>query len=367
MLTYIAATLLILWVMHRSASKSLPITVVNETNQIDNVTYALLVRSYHGGSRLLNQYLLSTIPLFVDSNKFPLTVILDEESPKDHELGHCLKSLTLPISVEYEKLPGGRTNIESVDIFPTTAWPGQRYGTKGYMRQLWSTYYFDLYTDAEIIGIVDSDSSFFSYVTKSTILDPVGRIHARALYGIYYRNDVTALGFNDIYEFMGPARFPMWFYRETFANCRRHIATRFNTTFDEAFKIFAAGPSSPFNVLYSYAVKHEPERYRLVLTDDPTGTISVATHQWIGKYVLFGCCHSYGVSCTEELLKDYSAVLKYGATVASVTWLNNTRLAIGYYDEVKRELDKLPESQRTNMARECKDFLSGKRQVKCIQ
>ena len=35
-----------------------------------------------------------------------------------------------------------------------------RYASKGYARQAWSTFHSDRYTDADIIGIVDTDSNF---------------------------------------------------------------------------------------------------------------------------------------------------------------------------------------------------------------
>ena len=40
----------------------------------------------------------------------------------------------------------------------------------GYHRQLWATFWLDNYTDAEIIGVIDSDAMIYSFITLSTIL-----------------------------------------------------------------------------------------------------------------------------------------------------------------------------------------------------
>ena len=45
----------------------------------------------------------------------------------------------------------------------------------GYVRQSFSHFHADIYTDAEYVALVDSDTLFVTPVTPGDLLDPFGR------------------------------------------------------------------------------------------------------------------------------------------------------------------------------------------------
>jgi hypothetical protein len=92
-----------------------------------------------------------TMDMFVDKSQFELIAVLDAENSKDHTFGKSL--LDYGFKVFYKPLP--LDNVLETRPFKNT--PVSHYTTAGYTRQLYSTFFFDNYTDADIIGIVDAD------------------------------------------------------------------------------------------------------------------------------------------------------------------------------------------------------------------
>jgi len=110
--------------------------------------------------------------------------------------------------------------------------------------------------------VVDSDATFYSYLTDGDIFAEDGRIlltvlkvspnsphlflrwAADAYPDGGYANDKVALQEDSPWECMLASRMPMWFWRSTFQNCRDHIARQWQLPFDEAFKQFSSGPYS---------------------------------------------------------------------------------------------------------------------------
>ena len=63
----------------------------------------------------------------------------------------------MPLSVYYEPLPNGTSILKNPDK------------PMGYNRQLWSTFFADLYTDSPIIAYMDSDTQFVTPMTKVSV------------------------------------------------------------------------------------------------------------------------------------------------------------------------------------------------------
>ena len=88
-------------------------------------------------------------------------VVLDEESEQDHTFAKLLSKQVKEhfpnrkLEVFYEPLP----NDQSILNFP-----GRR--TPGYNRQLWSSFFIDLYTKDNIIAWMDSDAAFITPVKR---------------------------------------------------------------------------------------------------------------------------------------------------------------------------------------------------------
>lgn len=115
----------------------------------------------------------------------------------------------------------------------------------GYARQQWSTFYADNYTDAEWIGIVDSDTAFITPVVPDDLFEKSqdgSKIRARV---IGYNGCCTglldsvaeALGHEAKAEFMVVAGFPFIVKRSHFAQVRKYITEQMEAdSFEHAFQ-----------------------------------------------------------------------------------------------------------------------------------
>lgn len=137
----------------------------------------------------------------------------------------------------------------------------------GYNRQLFSSFFIDLYTNDSIIAWMDSDAGFFAPVTKSTIFSgtKLRVLGYDCTYNIHWvkqwvESTEVALGFPCVADFM--IYFPVYIYRDTFTNCREYILKRFNTSnFEEAFQKLYTSYISPVIIILSYAWYFEKDRY----------------------------------------------------------------------------------------------------------
>jgi len=289
----------------------------------ENKKVSIIVRTYHKDKQILIDNLISTLNIFVNRNLFKFVVVLDEESKEDHFLGEYLLKNDYVDSVIFEKLPN-----DWKDLFKGISFESPR-NRWGYDRQQWSTFYMDKHSEDDIIGVVDSDSTFFTYITKENIFTNDGRVIVNAYlitpenvkkanplfrkceiknilkYGNAYINDKVALKEESPYECMLTNRMPMWFWRSTYENCRKHIEKKWGIPFDEAFKIFSRKKYSQFNILLNYVVKYEPERYNLrVLNLNENDIVTVCQNGCENKKdILIGGIRSFKIKINEIDLK----------------------------------------------------------------
>ena len=202
--------------------------------------------------------------LFWPSSLGKTVVVLDKENEEDHAFAETLfthMKQHFPdrtFQMLYEPLPKDPTvlNFTKSPKLP------------GYNRQLYSSFFIDLYTNDDIIAWMDADAGFASPVTEKSIFSGTkvrvlgydcsltdGWVQAWA------RTTEKALGLPFVADFM--TYFPVYIYRDTFTHCREHILRRFNTSnFEEAFKSFYRREVlSPVSVVLSYAWYFERERY----------------------------------------------------------------------------------------------------------
>ncbi len=326
-------------------------------------TFALIVRTYSGEKRL-HTHLLPSASMFVDGERFPLVIVLDAEEANDHRLGECLERYNpRNWNIRYEALPGNASTIAEVPFFAVAFNPWARnaaYAHPGYMRQLWSTYYLEQHTSADIIGVVDADTSFFGVLTAETIHSDDGVLFIRAMTGDRYVGDAAALNATTSdrdFNAMRTNRNPMWFHRSTFSACRRHIATNWNSTFDEAFTAFMTRKTSPVNVLSQFAILHQPELYQLVLQNDTRGIVSVASNKWKPQQVVSGCCATWNVACDQVTAANYSQFLLRYDNIA-VAWLANAMLAQAHIVCANRAIGHLSTRQVVRMRSACLHYQS---------
>ena len=207
-----------------------------------------------------------TAALFWPPSFGKTVIVLDEESKLDHTFGEQVTRQVRQyfpeqkIEVKYEPLPHDQ-NVLNFAGSPKPA---------GYNRQLWSSFFLDLYTNDLVVAWMDSDAAFLMPVTESTIFSGtrirlLGSECSMKVSWVktWARTTNMILGLPMVADFM--TYFPVYLYRDTFTHCREYILNRFNTTnFEEAFKKFYnenSGYISPVSVVISYAWFFEKDRY----------------------------------------------------------------------------------------------------------
>ena len=209
--------------------------------------------------------LFRTAVLFWPASFGKTVVVLDEESDQDHIFAKNLKSQInqhfpdRKLQVAFESLPKDASVLK---------FKGAR-KSPGYNRQLWSSFFIDLYTNDHIVAWMDNDVAFLTPVTIATIFNGsrIRILGSECTMNISWvrewaRVTEIALGLPMVADFM--TYFPVYIYRDTFTHCREYILKRFNTSnFKEAFhKIYYGGRLiSPVSVVISYAWFFERDRY----------------------------------------------------------------------------------------------------------
>ena len=207
--------------------------------------------------------LFRTTVLFWPSSYGKILVLLDEESEEDHVFGDKILDQTkkyfpdYKLEVQYEALPEEKSTLD----FPGMPQP------PGYNRQLWSSFFVDLFTNDSIIAWMDNDAAFITPVTKFMIFTGTklrilgsGCTQHRSWVPTWAETTELALGLPFVTDFM--TYFPVYIYRDTFTRCREHILKRFSTSnFEEAFRKFYKGYISPVSIIMGYAWYFERDRY----------------------------------------------------------------------------------------------------------
>ena len=200
--------------------------------------------------------------LFWPASYGDVTVILDAESEKDHHFGDTLLKQVrqhypdYTLKVLYEALPKNKKTLNTGVNSP------------GYNRQMFSTFFADLYTNESIIAYTDTDILFLTPITKEYMLKGTklkvfgnGNFQLGWVPG-WARTTQMAIGLPMVGNFM--ITFPQLLYRQTITNCRKHILNHLNTSdFEEAFPLFypLSSAISPMNIIMSYAWFFEYDKY----------------------------------------------------------------------------------------------------------
>ena len=111
--------------------------------------------------------LFRTAVLFWPASFGKTVVVLDEESDEDHIFA---KNLSIQIEKHF---PDRKLEVifESLPKDARVLKFKRAQKSPGYNRQLWSSFFIDLYTDDHIIAWMDNDVAFLAPVTKATIFN----------------------------------------------------------------------------------------------------------------------------------------------------------------------------------------------------
>ncbi len=207
-----------------------------------------------------------TSVLFWPASYGKLVLVFDEESSLDHKLAKILERQfkqffpDRKLEILYEALPRNYTTLLK---FP---WPKR---DTGYNRQIWSSFFNDLYTNDKVIAWVDSDTAFSTSVTRNSMyngtrLRVIGT-DCTLLKAEFARRCVESaeisIGLATVADFM--LHFPVYIYRDTYVNCRKYLIRRYKARdFDEVYQnISSYGFICPVTTILNYAWHFERDRY----------------------------------------------------------------------------------------------------------
>ena len=212
--------------------------------------------------RFYCMFLPSTV-LFWPARFGDLVLILNAEAKEDHKFGDLFIKQMLQhypefkLRIVYEDLP------HKPDLFKSRG-----VKTVSYNRQLWSTFFADLYTNDSVIVYMDTDAVLRIPMTKEYMLNGTklkvlgnGNL-AHGFNPKWAAATLKTLGLPSVANFM--ITFPQLIYRDTYKNCREYIMKHLNvSSFEEAFSRFYTEGDvlSPINVIMSYAWYFEKHRY----------------------------------------------------------------------------------------------------------
>ena len=209
---------------------------------------------------------LRTAVLFWPASYGKLVLVFDQESSLDHKLANILERQfhqffpDRKLEILYETLP---MNYKTLLKLP---WPKR---DTGYNRQIWSSFFNDLYTNDTVIAWVDSDTAFSSSVTRNSMYNGT-RLRVIGTDCTLLRADFArrcaksveiSIGLPAVADFM--LHFPIYIYRDTYANCREYLMRRYKArNFEEVYRnISAYGFISPVTTILNYAWHFERDRY----------------------------------------------------------------------------------------------------------
>lgn len=154
-----------------------------------------------------------------------LVIVLDEESGSDHRLGTLLGNLPPYPIIRFEKKPPPNTLCSS-------------WRNEGYSRQIFSSLYSDNHTDAEFIGITDSDAAFIAPISVDDLFEN-GKPRIIGYNGCctpWGATTAIALGIELVAEFTILHGYPFIIKRIHFQKFRDHMTQNLKMkNFEEAF------------------------------------------------------------------------------------------------------------------------------------
>ncbi|CAM9643137.1 unnamed protein product, partial [Hapterophycus canaliculatus] len=196
-----------------------------------------------------------------------LVVILDAESPGDREKGTVLEHLTFAsmVRVKYEAQPPEGTLCSD-------------WRREGYSRQQYSNFYADLYTDAEFLAIVDTDSAFRVPVVPSDLFEgdkPIVKGFNQESDWTSHVSTIAIGGHESVGRFMTRYSFPVVLRASDMPKIRSGIAKNMGAaTFEEAFHFLCsagAGTYSQFEIILNFVWYNMRDGYAWHIADPASG------------------------------------------------------------------------------------------------
>eukprot|EP01048_Picozoa_sp_COSAG05_P001830 COSAG05_NODE_66_length_22253_cov_14.954455_3_plen_465_part_00 len=319
------------------------------------------------------------IAMFVEPECFSVALLVDDEDKRNHEWADelaaedtriVMKPIPLPDSHETLFDGFGRGGVDaSGNIYEEPI--ESRFG---YERQQWTYFHADEFGGgAEIIGSMDSDGCVSTFLTHEDIINMKGKIRIHATTGDRWKGgDSIALNFTSEFDVMYTDTFPVFFWADTFAAMRAEVAERLGgekRSFAHAFKTFNRKGYSQFNILANWAIKHQPERYELVLHCDTEAHGRNPRTVTLGAHKNFGWCNdqpTYEHSCATAFGNAvyFSKILaRNGFASFEPAFPYNQPAHLRHEKAVASRVRALQPATRLKMARACSYYVGHTRSI----
>ena len=327
----------------------------------------LLIRAYAGDRKKCSEYLIKSMQMFVDMSHYHPIFILDDESAADHAWGAVLER-DYNFTVFYEEMPPEN----ALSMKPYHEEKNGHYGSVGYNRQVYTQFFLDMYSKADIIGLLDCDNIFQTFLTNELVYDNDMRIKTSAVHHNNYGNEPIALKMPIPFGAMETEVMPKFYWRDTITECRNYLVKLHEAKdFPSAWKIFARKALSPVNIFAYYGMLTSPDKYVFIFETDSTGMISPGTNRpnRHDTSSAIGCCRSFKMHCSADFHAENAHVLRYenpnwpmwkATNVDAIVWnhfrvsfVNNSALVKKHYENVHKILNKMPDRQVKHMKDMC--------------
>ena len=361
----------------------------------------IMLRTFAGDRRRFENIFLPSIEAFCDFDSLgSFTIILDNESIKDHEFGDMLLNIGnekgFPFRIQYIDPP-------SDTILHAAPYGGlsPRESSPGYTRQLYDTFWFDKYLPStadkenDIIGIFDVDAALVSVLTfkeliklntttttstASNKLRDKYIIHQPVMLPDKWVGDKYILGLadnNEAYDLMSVNSFPQLLWIDTFVKCREHIIQLWSPdvpTFDQAWLNLYTRPTtdirelqkvrtSPSNTLLNFGIYFQTGYVLNMVNNKAYPALPVfALNKGTNVNVIIGCCRVFGPDRLyydeNEIPYCYTTLYFESAHITTTSagrWSEdaNNDIANKVYDDITLILQSIPEQRYKQMKHKC--------------
>eukprot|EP01012_Entosiphon_sulcatum_P016758 TRINITY_DN21645_c0_g1_i3.p1 TRINITY_DN21645_c0_g1~~TRINITY_DN21645_c0_g1_i3.p1 ORF type:complete len:1026 (-),score=99.72 TRINITY_DN21645_c0_g1_i3:48-3125(-) len=220
----------------------------------------ILARVYADEEPTLRGYLLPSLSAFWPRRMSTVTLVFDFESPRDRLVASALSRVPPYPRLAFERRPFNYTGV-----FPIIYQGALRGYGRGYHQQQYSTFFSELYSDADIIAVMDADSIMTTVQTQQSWFDEHGRpivigvfnMARKGKAGRWAEATEVALGVPQYADFM--VNFPIRIPRDVFPAVRKHMERHHRKPFDKVFYRVATccqDGYSQFSIILNYAWYH---------------------------------------------------------------------------------------------------------------
>jgi len=349
---------------------------ISSPNPFRERRHVFVCRTFAGDK--IRAVLFPSILSFLDLTRYHLVIILDEESPADHDWADELAALFsayIPMNenggvhIRFSSLPTDDVLAEApyrevVHLTP-------RYSTPGYTRMVYDQFFFDtflpqnMFLPSDNLYIVDADGPLFGFFLPIYDIFCGGHITPPLFPSdSHWEGDKILLRRPDreiIYDTMWTDAFPQPYRLSTFSRTRNHIASLWDApTFKDAWILAKVRlPLSPANVLLNIGIELEPESYEVRPPYESRALAIFGSNRPRRRFARLGCCRTFGLPkllCINGSTDDFEHLSFLNNLPATPPLYTDAQAVVDEtYQAIYNDLKKVPPWQYAVMRKSCEE------------